>query len=67
MADSDQKRMQLIVPMEMYEALQELSLERGQAASYIMREAIGVYLARAGKKIADYHPGRWGGARDTDD
>lgn len=66
MPDEEQKRMQIIVTMEMYEALMELSQERGQAASYIIRESIGSYLVRNGKRINEYHPGRWGGKRERD-
>ena len=51
---------------EMHEKLSEYAEQRGQALSYVIREAVALYLERGKIRVADVHPG-WGGKRKTDD
>lgn len=50
---------------KMYEALHQLADERGQPISYLVREAVALYLERSNIRLVDIHPG-WGGRRGDD-
>ena len=62
MANKNTLRINITLPTELHVAARRLADERGQSVSYLMREALGVYLARSKVFVERVHP-KWGGGR----
>lgn len=60
------QRLKISMTDEMYDAVEQLANERGQAMAYVIRESVAAYLERSKIRVQNVHPG-WGGRRDTED